>query len=205
MINYFPLSLQAEMAYQLAPGEKLVSCPFDISHHIRTVKLGSHLMKCRQNYYKKILKSGRAIDMHRCKFNSGHQFPLIELSYHEEMCSDRENILPPLPTAPYVEFCSPTQDDLCKFKRLATRAKEVIGEDWEIESIMHPTPKFAYNQDDIEMSHKKAAECAALGVFTHDRAAQPSPIPNEDDPTDELDYIFQDSDDDDEDNNYNEE
>lgn len=152
-------------------------------------------MKCRRNYYTKVLNSGHVIEMYPCKFNSGHQFPLIELNYHEKTCQDRNNILPHVRSVPRIRYMPPTHDELCKFKRLANRAKNSIGEDWEVEAILHPTPKFAYNHDAIEESYKKQVECAEKGVFTHDRAAQPSPIPNEDDPTDELDYIFESTDD----------
>ncbi|MED6290319.1 hypothetical protein CHARACLAT_011898 [Characodon lateralis] len=63
--------------------EKLLQCPFDKSHKIRSSRLPYHLIKCRKNHEK------LARQLETCPFNARHLILKNELPHHIKTCEDR--------------------------------------------------------------------------------------------------------------------
>ncbi|XP_056279052.1 gametocyte-specific factor 1 isoform X2 [Pseudoliparis swirei] len=63
--------------------EKLLQCPFDKNHLIRTCRFPYHLIKCRKNHPK------LASELKTCPFNARHLVHKHELAHHTETCEDR--------------------------------------------------------------------------------------------------------------------
>uniref|UniRef100_G3P9J9 CHHC U11-48K-type domain-containing protein n=1 Tax=Gasterosteus aculeatus TaxID=69293 RepID=G3P9J9_GASAC len=66
--------------------EKLLQCPFDKNHQIRTCRFPYHLIKCRKNHPK------LASELKTCPFNARHLVPKHELMHHTETCVDRISV-----------------------------------------------------------------------------------------------------------------
>uniref|UniRef100_H3C4J0 CHHC U11-48K-type domain-containing protein n=1 Tax=Tetraodon nigroviridis TaxID=99883 RepID=H3C4J0_TETNG len=62
---------------------KLLLCPFDKNHRIRSSRFPYHIIKCRKNHPK------LASELQSCPFNARHLVPKPELQAHIETCSDR--------------------------------------------------------------------------------------------------------------------
>ncbi|XP_024915085.1 gametocyte-specific factor 1 isoform X2 [Cynoglossus semilaevis] len=63
--------------------DRLLQCPFDKNHQIRSCRFPYHLIKCRKNHPK------LASELKTCPFNACHLVPKHELSHHTETCVDR--------------------------------------------------------------------------------------------------------------------
>ncbi|XP_070825466.1 gametocyte-specific factor 1 [Chaetodon trifascialis] len=63
--------------------DKLLQCPFDKNHQIRSCRFPYHLIKCRKNHPK------LARELKTCPFNARHLVPGHELTRHTETCEDR--------------------------------------------------------------------------------------------------------------------
>ncbi|XP_039894001.1 gametocyte-specific factor 1 isoform X1 [Simochromis diagramma] len=63
--------------------EKLLQCPFDKNHKIRSSRFPYHIIKCRKNHPK------LARELKTCPFNARHLVPKHELAHHTETCEDR--------------------------------------------------------------------------------------------------------------------
>ncbi|XP_004070925.1 gametocyte-specific factor 1 isoform X1 [Oryzias latipes] len=68
--------------------EKLLLCPFDKNHLIRTCRFPYHLIKCRKNHPK------LAAELKTCPFNACHLIPPHELAHHTETCAHRVTVDP---------------------------------------------------------------------------------------------------------------
>ncbi|KAM9856138.1 gametocyte-specific factor 1-like [Aulostomus maculatus] len=66
--------------------DKLLQCPFDKNHLIRTCRFPYHLMKCRKNHPK------LASELKTCPYNARHLVPKQELTHHTETCEDRVSV-----------------------------------------------------------------------------------------------------------------
>ncbi len=53
-----------------------------------------HVLKCRIMYEREMKAKGEGVQRLRCRYNAGHLVPHVELMWHHEHCSDRENIIP---------------------------------------------------------------------------------------------------------------
>ncbi|XP_030581934.1 gametocyte-specific factor 1 isoform X1 [Archocentrus centrarchus] len=69
-----------------ADPEKLLQCPFDKSHQIRTCRFPYHLIKCRKNH------PNLASELKTCPFNARHLVHKHELAHHTETCEDRISV-----------------------------------------------------------------------------------------------------------------
>ncbi|KAM9351040.1 gametocyte-specific factor 1 [Symphorus nematophorus] len=65
---------------------KLLQCPFDKSHQIRSCRFPYHLIKCKKNHPK------LASELKTCPFNARHLVPKNELTHHTETCEDRRSV-----------------------------------------------------------------------------------------------------------------
>ncbi|XP_041800877.1 gametocyte-specific factor 1 [Chelmon rostratus] len=68
--------------------DKLLQCPFDKNHQIRSCRFPYHLIKCRKNHPK------LASELKTCPFNARHLVPKHELPHHTETCEDRTSVDP---------------------------------------------------------------------------------------------------------------
>uniref|UniRef100_A0A3B3VF09 CHHC U11-48K-type domain-containing protein n=1 Tax=Poecilia latipinna TaxID=48699 RepID=A0A3B3VF09_9TELE len=66
--------------------DKLLQCPFDKNHKIRSCRFPYHLIKCRKNHPK------LASELKTCPFNARHLVPKHELAHHTETCEDRISV-----------------------------------------------------------------------------------------------------------------
>ncbi|XP_023194687.1 gametocyte-specific factor 1-like isoform X1 [Xiphophorus maculatus] len=66
--------------------DKLLQCPFDKNHQIRSCRFPYHLIKCRKNHPK------LASELKTCPFNARHLVPKHELARHTETCEDRISV-----------------------------------------------------------------------------------------------------------------
>ncbi|KAK2851800.1 hypothetical protein Q5P01_008076 [Channa striata] len=66
--------------------DKLVQCPFDKNHQIRSSRFPYHLLKCKKNHPK------LARELKTCPFNARHLVHKHELAHHTETCEDRISI-----------------------------------------------------------------------------------------------------------------
>uniref|UniRef100_A0A8C2ZQT9 CHHC U11-48K-type domain-containing protein n=1 Tax=Cyclopterus lumpus TaxID=8103 RepID=A0A8C2ZQT9_CYCLU len=66
--------------------EKLLQCPFDKNHLIRSCRFPYHLIKCRKNHPK------LASELKTCPFNARHLVHKHELAHHTETCEDRISV-----------------------------------------------------------------------------------------------------------------
>ncbi|XP_073417513.1 protein D7-like [Dendrobates tinctorius] len=64
-------------------SEKLVQCPYDKSHIIRSSRYPYHIVKCREN--NRAIAKVLAI----CPFNARHRMPKQELDLHMESCESK--------------------------------------------------------------------------------------------------------------------
>uniref|UniRef100_A0A3Q0S5S2 CHHC U11-48K-type domain-containing protein n=1 Tax=Amphilophus citrinellus TaxID=61819 RepID=A0A3Q0S5S2_AMPCI len=69
-----------------ADPEKLLQCPFDKNHQIRTCRFPYHLIKCRKNH------PNLASELKTCPFNARHLVHKHELAHHTETCEDRISV-----------------------------------------------------------------------------------------------------------------
>ncbi|XP_028309364.1 gametocyte-specific factor 1 isoform X2 [Gouania willdenowi] len=63
--------------------ERLLQCPYDANHKIRSCRFPYHLIKCRANHPK------LAKELKTCPFNARHLVPKHELMHHTKICGDR--------------------------------------------------------------------------------------------------------------------
>ncbi|KAG7519169.1 gametocyte-specific factor 1-like isoform X2 [Solea senegalensis] len=63
--------------------ERLIQCPFDKNHQIRSCRFPYHLIKCKKNHPE------LARELKTCPFNARHLVPKHELPHHTETCEDR--------------------------------------------------------------------------------------------------------------------
>lgn len=66
--------------------DKLLQCPFDKNHQIRSCRFPYHLIKCRKNHPK------LAMELKTCPYNARHLVPKHELIHHTETCEDRISV-----------------------------------------------------------------------------------------------------------------
>ncbi|XP_068454229.1 gametocyte-specific factor 1 [Clinocottus analis] len=66
--------------------EKLLQCPYDKNHLIRSCRFPYHLIKCRKNHPK------LASELKTCPFNARHLVQKHELMHHTETCEDRISV-----------------------------------------------------------------------------------------------------------------
>ncbi|XP_008277069.1 gametocyte-specific factor 1-like [Stegastes partitus] len=62
---------------------KLVQCPYDKNHQIRSKRFPYHVLKCRKNHPK------LASELKTCPYNARHMLPKQELAYHMEICENK--------------------------------------------------------------------------------------------------------------------
>ena len=61
-------------------AEKMMTCPFDLNHVIRSSKFESHILKCKKNF-REMLEV--------CPFNAKHTVTKGQMNYHLKECPDR--------------------------------------------------------------------------------------------------------------------
>ncbi|CAG7837801.1 unnamed protein product [Allacma fusca] len=77
----------------LAPGEKLIRCPYVLAHHILEARYARHLVKCRNNYLKEMKKLGKSPEYKICRYNYKHHLLQIEMENHEMLCPDAASVV----------------------------------------------------------------------------------------------------------------
>ncbi|XP_029012792.1 gametocyte-specific factor 1 isoform X2 [Betta splendens] len=68
--------------------EKLLQCPYDKNHQIRSCRFPYHIIKCRKNHPQ------LAKELKTCPFNARHLVHKHELARHIEACEDRISLDP---------------------------------------------------------------------------------------------------------------
>ncbi|XP_075898613.1 gametocyte-specific factor 1 [Nelusetta ayraudi] len=69
-----------------ADPDKLLQCPYDKSHHIRSSRFPYHLIKCGKNHPK------LAQELKICPYNARHRLPKHQFNAHLESCPNRRTI-----------------------------------------------------------------------------------------------------------------
>ncbi|XP_013871690.1 gametocyte-specific factor 1 [Austrofundulus limnaeus] len=109
--------------------DKLLQCPFDKNHLIRSCRFPYHLIKCRKNHPK------LASELKTCPYNARHLVQKHELAYHVETCEDRVSVDP----------------DAGNTSRgwhvpVSTWVNPNMSEDWDKEVDEDPAPPFVWGQ-----------------------------------------------------------
>ncbi|KAM7411358.1 hypothetical protein PAMA_021381 [Pampus argenteus] len=100
--------------------DKLLQCPFDKNHQIRSCRFPYHLIKCRKNHPK------LASELKTCPFNARHLVPKHKLAYHTETCEDKISV--------NTEHDGSTNGD-CKWQvPVSTWVNPNMTEDWDEEA-----------------------------------------------------------------------
>ncbi|GAA6216624.1 gametocyte-specific factor 1-like [Lates japonicus] len=100
--------------------DKLLQCPFDKNHQIRSCRFPYHLIKCKKNHPK------LASELKTCPFNARHLVPKHELTHHTETCEDRISV--------YSEDGGSTNGH-CKWQvPVSTWVNPNMTEDWDKEA-----------------------------------------------------------------------
>ncbi|XP_059189482.1 gametocyte-specific factor 1 [Centropristis striata] len=106
--------------------EKILQCPFDKNHQIRSCRFPYHLIKCRKNHPK------LASELKTCPFNARHLVPKQELTYHTETCEDRISV---------DTENGGTTNGHCKWQvPVSTWVNQNMTEDWDEEADEAATP-----------------------------------------------------------------
>ncbi|VDL85088.1 unnamed protein product [Nippostrongylus brasiliensis] len=63
----------------------LVTCPYNLNHRVEPELFPDHLCECRQRYCR---ANGQNLKLVRCKVNSRHFLPEVEIAFHEHECED---------------------------------------------------------------------------------------------------------------------
>ncbi|KAM6471428.1 gametocyte-specific factor 1-like isoform 2-T3 [Liasis olivaceus] len=108
--------------------ERLVQCPYDKSHQIRSSRFPYHLVKCKKNN-QKIAK-----ELATCPYNARHRIPKQELSLHVENCENR---------VPLEVFDVATNPNM-GIKEMAAAQGPAPQEDWEADADESPAPPFLF-------------------------------------------------------------
>ncbi|XP_038165347.1 gametocyte-specific factor 1 isoform X1 [Cyprinodon tularosa] len=66
--------------------DRLLQCPFDTNHQIRSCRFPYHLIKCRKNH-PEIAKK-----LKTCPYNARHLVPKHELDHHIETCMNKISV-----------------------------------------------------------------------------------------------------------------
>jgi len=117
----------------LAPGESLVQCPYNVSHLILNKKQITHLDKCRKQYEKDEAAAGRKPEIVACRFNFSHRIIKPEIKLHEDQCPDQYAIVHSLVQSQFQDLALPVG-----YKGVKKEVKEEGGdadgsEDWDEE------------------------------------------------------------------------
>ncbi|XP_026188907.1 gametocyte-specific factor 1 [Mastacembelus armatus] len=100
--------------------DKLLQCPFDKNHLIRSCRFPYHLIKCRKNHPK------LASELQTCPFNARHLVPKDQLKRHTETCEDRISVHP---------VDGETTEAHCRWQvPLSTWVVPNMSEDWDKEA-----------------------------------------------------------------------
>ncbi|KAK6038832.1 hypothetical protein COOONC_23663 [Cooperia oncophora] len=62
----------------------LIVCPYSRAHHVSPAAFPGHLRSCRMEY----INNSPNIKVVRCRFDSRHVVPEVELPFHEKHCDD---------------------------------------------------------------------------------------------------------------------
>ncbi|KJH42587.1 hypothetical protein DICVIV_11408 [Dictyocaulus viviparus] len=64
----------------------LVVCPYNLNHQVEPNLFPDHLRTCRLRYCR---QSVQTLKLVRCRVNSRHFLPEIEIEFHEKLCEDQ--------------------------------------------------------------------------------------------------------------------
>uniref|UniRef100_A0A0K0DHC7 CHHC U11-48K-type domain-containing protein n=1 Tax=Angiostrongylus cantonensis TaxID=6313 RepID=A0A0K0DHC7_ANGCA len=65
---------------------RLVICPYNLNHRIEPNLFADHLRACRLRYCR---QNAQNLKLVRCRINSRHFLPDIEIEFHEQLCEDQ--------------------------------------------------------------------------------------------------------------------
>ncbi|XP_040048787.1 gametocyte-specific factor 1 [Gasterosteus aculeatus] len=128
--------------------EKLLQCPFDKNHQIRTCRFPYHLIKCRKNHPK------LASELKTCPFNARHLVPKHELMHHTETCVDRISV--------DTEDGGSTDNDCNWQVPLSTWVNPDMSEDWDKEAD-NAAPPFVWGETTFNNQKPEARPTNNLG------------------------------------------
>jgi len=75
--------------YNLLPGEKLMTCPYNLSHAVLPIKFHRHVNNCHRLHCKDQQKKGEPVKFAICQHDRSHHVPKELLANHEATCEAR--------------------------------------------------------------------------------------------------------------------
>ncbi|CAL1289427.1 unnamed protein product [Larinioides sclopetarius] len=112
-------------------GNKLLVCPYDEAHKVKSSRMQLHITRCRMNHLNEVKFT--------CPFNATHVMPYQERDYHLLHCADK---------APLDRMLAESLDKNNPFKgrtavpsysdTLSSKSDEI----WEVEEEYSPTPGY---------------------------------------------------------------
>ncbi|TNM86762.1 gametocyte-specific factor 1 [Takifugu rubripes] len=130
--------------------DKLLQCPFDKNHQIRSSRFPYHIIKCRKNHPK------LASQLKSCPFNARHLVPNQELQAHIETCPDRI----------VLDSEEAGNDGNCKWKvPVSTWENTNLTEDWETEVDDYAPPFILGRRMENEKSTSKKTDFKPAPAF----------------------------------------
>ncbi|CAL8144945.1 unnamed protein product [Orchesella dallaii] len=82
-------SKDSRINYNLLPGEKLMTCPYNHSHAILPIKFNKHVLHCHRLHCKEQAKLGKPPLFAICQYDRAHHVPKELLEYHESTCETK--------------------------------------------------------------------------------------------------------------------
>ncbi|PIO66165.1 hypothetical protein TELCIR_12132 [Teladorsagia circumcincta] len=64
---------------------RVVVCPYNLNHRVEPALFHDHLRECRLRYCR---QNGPNLRLVRCRVNSRHFLPEVEIAFHEKQCED---------------------------------------------------------------------------------------------------------------------
>uniref|UniRef100_A0A7I4Y7P9 CHHC U11-48K-type domain-containing protein n=1 Tax=Haemonchus contortus TaxID=6289 RepID=A0A7I4Y7P9_HAECO len=64
---------------------RMVVCPYNLNHRVEPPLFFEHLCECRLRYCR---QNGQNLRLVRCRVNSRHFLPEVEMPFHEKYCED---------------------------------------------------------------------------------------------------------------------
>ncbi|XP_069882554.1 gametocyte-specific factor 1-like [Dipodomys merriami] len=110
--------------------ERLLQCPYDKNHKIRSCRFPYHLVKCRKNH------PDIAAKLATCPFNARHLVPRDQLSKHIATCMDKTSLEDDIDNITWNEKQNKRSENTWQYVS--------SEEDWDKESLEDPSPSFIW-------------------------------------------------------------
>ncbi|XP_069870450.1 gametocyte-specific factor 1-like [Dipodomys merriami] len=121
--------------------ERLLQCPYDKNHKIRSCRFPYHLVKCKENH------PDIAAKLATCPFNARHLVPRDQLTEHIATCMDKTSLEDDVDNIIWNEK---------QYKSSESTWQYVSSEeDWDKESLEDPSPSFVWGTSKSSGNNRK--------------------------------------------------